>query len=170
MSLIDAKNFIQSKHFFGQRGKADEPSVKYMDFLYIAQKKSIPGILKIGITGGDRQLGKTQDFLWSWELIKPKLIEDQIKEQLKLFRSSWIKDSARGTIQNNKKLPLYGGSNSDYNGSPYEFTTEVFNKDIDIYLLIHLVRLNILAVYANVGLLENTKSFGVSFNLLEEGS
>lgn len=167
MSLIDAKNFIKTKHYFGQRGKPDEPSVKYMDFLYIAQKKSIPGILKIGITGGDRQLGKTQDFLWSWELIKPKLIEDQIKEQLKLFRSSWIKDTKRGTSQNNKPLPLYGGSNSDYDGSPYEFTTEVFNKEIDIYLLIHLVRLNILAVYANVGLLENTKSFSELFSLLD---
>ena len=172
MSLIDARKFIKSKHFFGQRGKPDEPSVKYMDFLYIAQKKSIPGILKIGITGGDRQLGKTQDFLWSWELIKPKLIEDQIKDQLKLFLSSWIKDSAKGKefelVDGTSEIPpLYGGSNSDYTGTPYEFTTEVFNKEIDIYLLIHLVRLNILAVYANVGILETSKPLNELFSLLD---
>lgn len=172
MNFIDLKKFVKSKHFFGQKGKPDEPSVPYMDFLYIAQKKSIPGILKIGITGGDRQLGKSQDFIWSWELIKPKLMEDQIKHQLKLFLSSWIKDSARGKVKKNNTSgvdeipPIYGGSNADYDGSPYEFTTEAFNKDIDIYLLIHLARLNILAVYAHVGLLPNDKKSSELYSLL----
>lgn len=148
------KTFVQSQHFFGQPGKPDKPQIKFMDFLYIAEKKSIPKkVLKIGITGGDRKLGRSANFLWSWELVKPRMVEDLVKKQLKLFRSGWLKDTQRDF----DNLPLYGNYNSDYVGSPYEYTTEVFQEKIDLYTLISLVRLNILAVYADAGLIDTTK-------------
>lgn len=148
------KTFVQSQHFFGQPGKPDKPQIKFMDFLYIAEKKSIPKkVLKIGITGGDRKLGTSANFLWSWELVKPRMVEDLVKKQLKLFRSGWLKDSQRKYAE----LPLYGNYNSDYDDSPYEYTTEVFQEKIDLYTLISLVRLNILAVYADAGLIDTTK-------------
>ena len=167
---MEWRKFINTPSFFGSPGEPKDLTVDWMDFLYIAQKKTIPTpIYKIGITGGDRKLGKGVTFLWKWQLIKPRLIEDMVKKQLKLFRSGWLKDSEYDQAyeenddeddndENNdgEYPPLSGNFNSIYEKA-YEYTTEVFNSKIDLFTLIHLVRLNILAVYAHVGLIKKTK-------------
>ena len=148
MSTISWNKFVDTPRFWGNPGKPEEKEVGYFDFLYIAQKTHIPNIYKIGITGGERKLGKNQIFIWSWELPRPKLVQKMIIDQLKLFSSGWIKDKYR----KEKNLPRFGKEPKDR----YEYKTETF-KDIDIFTLIHLVRLNILAMYAHVGLVKNTE-------------
>ena len=148
MSAIPWNKFVDTPRFWGNPGKPDETEIGYFDFLYIAQKTHIPNIYKIGITGGERKLGKNQTFIWSWELPRPRLVEKMVIDQLKLFSSGWIKDKYR----REKNLPRFGKEPKD----KYEYKTETF-KDIDIFTLIHLVRLNVLAMYAHVGLVKNTE-------------
>lgn len=148
MSSMPWKKFVDTPRFWGNPGKPDEKEIGYFDFLYIAQKTHIPNIYKIGITGGERKLGKNQIFIWSWQLPRPRLVEKMVIDQLKLFSSGWIKDKHR----KEKNLPRFGKEPKD----KYEYKTETF-KDIDIFTLIHLVRLNVLAMYAHVGLVKNTE-------------
>ncbi|MAJ82652.1 MAG: hypothetical protein CMF41_07025 [Legionellales bacterium] len=148
MSAIPWNKFVDTPRFWGNPGKPDEKEIGYFDFLYIAQKTHIPNIYKIGITGAEKKLGNNQIFVWTWELPKPRLVQKMLIDQLKLFSSGWIKDKHR----KEKDLPRFGKEPKN----KYEYKTETF-KDIDIFTLIHLVRLNVLAMYAHVGLVKSTE-------------
>ena len=123
MSRKSIPAFLKSTQFMGQPGKPIEPATKYNSFLYIAlNEENKP---KIGFTIGDRKLGKDYNFVWSWSLPKPIAIESKVKSQLKEFSE-----------KSNEEIIVDG----------IKYKTETFN--IDLFTLIHIVRLNVLVMSA----------------------
>lgn len=132
---MNLNDFLKSDHFVGVNNLPNEPSIKYQKMLYIA-KDSVSNTIKIGWTKGKRELNKSNKdskwkFIWSWTLPSPSMVELKVKRQLSNFATSKIEYDT-------------------------DFTYEQFSN-IDEFTLIHLVRLNILAVCYETGFLEKTE-------------
>ncbi len=140
---MDEKRFLNN-YFFGQPSKPNEPIVPYESFLYIALDSDNKP--KVGFTIGARNLGKEYDFVWSWTLPKPILVEKRIKDILDLFK-----------IKNNTNI-------DDAQGVKY--TTETF--DVDLLTLIHITRLVVLAVSGHIGHVRQSKRLRKLYNVLND--